>query len=566
MKLTKNTVRLLVALMIVALGGLIFLQVRLFLNNVELKHEAFRRNVVSALNDAAAKLEEIDLRDRFFTVKTEGPIRLRRPSDVPFYSNVFITSEHGARTDTARKFSFTSVQKSLSTRVEGDRLTYNLDQNQRVRVALFDVLGRVDTILVDEKKRQGTYEVRLPQNRGLRILKVETDSASSVFRWEGKAVAGYVADTNVHTVGNIVLRVAETFKSGQLPVLARRLRPGLVDSVLKEQFNRNGIDLPVAYAVFALPQDSLLFGNADLTRRENRSDSYTTMLFAGDFSGNAGELVVRFPTYGAFLFTEFLPELILNILFLAVVTGSFWFTVRILVRQKEFAGRLSDFINNMTHEFKTPLSTIALASEALHRSDVLQSKAKIRRYNRIIGEEYERMRGQVDKILDMAALEEGDVEFHREPVDLHALVLKTAEHASLEIAKRGGTLLTELKAARRTILADAIHLENALRSVLDNAVKYSPAVPEISISTENIQDTVLVRISDRGIGIAREHQQRVFEKYFRVPTGNIHDIKGFGLGLSYVRLVTEAHGGKAVIESESGKGTTVTLRLPVAAP
>ena len=548
MKLTKNTVRLLVALMIVALGGLILLQVRLFLNNVDLKQEAFRRNVVSAMNSAAARLEEIDLRDRFFTVQTEGPPRVRR---------------HAPPDSARNKFFFTSIHNSLSTKVEGERLTYSLEHPQQVTVRMYDVLGRLDTILVETTKEQGTHEVLLPKGRGTRILKVKTDSASSVIRWEGTTATGFSTSTRTDTIGTIVLRVAETFKSGALPVLARRLRPGLVDSVLKAEFARNDIDLPVTYAVFELPHDSLLFGNPELAAESNRSDGFVSMLFANDFSGHAGELVVRFPTYRTYLVMEFLPELSLNILFLAVVTGCFWFTIHTLVRQREFAGRVTDFINNMTHEFKTPLSTIALASEALHRSDVLQSKKKIRRYNKIIGEEYTRMRGQVDKILDMAALEEGDVEFHRESVDLHMLITRIAEHVSLEVSARGGTLTTDLRAAVRTVLADAIHMENALRSVLDNAVKYSPACPEIAVSTENVHGTVLVRISDRGIGISREHQHSVFEKYFRVPTGNVHDVKGFGLGLSYVKLVVEAHGGNVALESESGKGTIVTLQLPV---
>jgi len=547
MKLTKNTVRFLVALMIAALGGLIFLQVRLFLNNVDLKHEAFQRNVLTALNAATSKLEEIDLRDRFFTVQAEPlPLVRRSPGSA-----------------TRRKFFFTSVHKSLTTKVEGDHLTYSIDRPQNVSVTLFDVLGRLDTVLVKEKKQGGTYELKLPQDRGIRIVKVNVDSATSVVRWEGTKASGFAFDANTDTIGNVVLRVAETFKAGHLPMLARRLRPGLVDSVLKVELAGHGIDLPVSYAVYALPQDSLLFASTERDSSRDSSSDYVTRIFGGEFSGHGGELVVRFPTYQAFLFKEFLPELTLNILFLAVVIAGFWYTVRTLVRQKEFAGRLSDFINNMTHEFKTPLSTIALASEALHRSDVLGSKTKIRRYNRIIGEEYARMRGQVDKILDMAALEEGDVEFHRELLDLHTLILKTAEHASLEISSRGGTLATELRASRRTVLADAIHLENVLRNVLDNAVKYSPAAPEIRISTENVHDAILVRIDDHGIGIPREHQQSVFEKYFRVPTGNIHDVKGFGLGLSYVKLVIEAHGGKTALESEPGKGTTITLRLPV---
>jgi two-component system, OmpR family, phosphate regulon sensor histidine kinase PhoR len=186
----------------------------------------------------------------------------------------------------------------------------------------------------------------------------------------------------------------------------------------------------------------------------------------------------------------------------------------------------------------------------------------VERYNRIIMDEHARMRSQVDKILQMAALEEHETEFEQSRLDLHSIIERTAGQFALVVRSRGGVLKTDLNADHAMIEGDALHIENVIRNLLDNAVKYSPSAPEITIRTANEAHSIIVSIGDKGIGMAREYHARIFDKYFRIPTGNLHDVKGFGLGLSYVKLVVAAHSGTIAIESEPGRGTVVTVRFP----
>jgi two-component system phosphate regulon sensor histidine kinase PhoR len=236
--------------------------------------------------------------------------------------------------------------------------------------------------------------------------------------------------------------------------------------------------------------------------------------------------------------------------------------VRVIFQQKRFAGTVIDFINNMTHEFKTPISTIALASEAIAKPEVLKSRPKIRKYNSLIADENNRMKHQVDTILQMAVLERGEFELKISDVDMHSVIRTAAANITLQVEQRNGTVRMELRASDAIVRGDAVHLANVIHNLLDNAVKYSPAVPAIVIETVNAEHQLLVCVRDNGIGIAKEQISRVFDKYFRVPAGNTHDVKGFGLGLSYVKLIAEAHHGAVNIESTAGAGTTVELKIP----
>jgi two-component system phosphate regulon sensor histidine kinase PhoR len=238
-------------------------------------------------------------------------------------------------------------------------------------------------------------------------------------------------------------------------------------------------------------------------------------------------------------------------------------TLRTIGRQRRLTTMLTDFVNTMTHEFKTPISTIALASEAIARPDVAQKKTKILQYNRVIAEETARMKNQVGRILEMAHLESDETDLNRMPVNLHEVLLRASSSFALQVESRGGTLTTAFEATECVVSGDAVHLEGVIHNLLDNAVKYSPGAPVISIRSETGAGRITVAVADRGSGIPADYQGMVFEKYFRVPHGNRHDVKGFGLGLSYVKLVVGAHGGDVSLESAEGKGTTVTISLPV---
>jgi two-component system phosphate regulon sensor histidine kinase PhoR len=349
----------------------------------------------------------------------------------------------------------------------------------------------------------------------------------------------------------------------ELQPIEKRIRSSQLDSVLRSTLQESGIDLPYASAIISDRDDSLRMQRPAGYEKELRSSSLRNLLFPNDFLSTRDELVLFFPGQGNYLLRQVGPFLGLTVLFMGAVILCFVYTIRTIVRQKDFSLRVSDFINNMTHEFKTPISTIAVASETITRPDVIDRKEKILRYAEVIRDENLRMKTQVDKILQMALLEEGDYELKLVPLDMHALIRDAVQNTVLQVEAKGGSVSSRLEAESFTVNADPVHMANIIHNVLDNAIKYSPGAPFITVVTRNSGESLLIEIGDRGIGIGREEREKVFEKYYRVRTGNVHDVKGFGLGLSYVRLMVEAQGGNVSISGDLGKGTTLHLGFPV---
>ncbi len=253
-----------------------------------------------------------------------------------------------------------------------------------------------------------------------------------------------------------------------------------------------------------------------------------------------------------------------SILFTTIIISAFALTVRTLFTQKKLSEIKSDFINNMTHELKTPLATISLAIDALTNEKVIHDTGKIRYYSGMIKEENKRMNKQVEKILQAARIEKQDIKLNLQVFDAHEVISKIADNLALQIQERQGTLHLSLDAARHMINADDVHFSNIVFNLLDNAIKYSKENPVIEIQTQLVGSMLAIRVKDNGIGMTRETQSRVFEKFYRAHTGNIHNVKGFGLGLSYVKAMVEAHGGKVKVESTPGKGSTFSVYLPLA--
>jgi two-component system phosphate regulon sensor histidine kinase PhoR len=222
----------------------------------------------------------------------------------------------------------------------------------------------------------------------------------------------------------------------------------------------------------------------------------------------------------------------------------------------------NDFINNMTHEFKTPISTISLACEALKDKDIQKVNGISDTYINMIDEENNRLKSMAEKILQSAKLEKDNIALKKEEVDVHEIIEESIKNIQLQIEKKAGQIIMELKAKEHMLLADKVHFTNIIFNLLDNANKYSPVTPQLKIKTENSYSGIIISIEDNGVGISKANQKRVFEKLYRVPTGNIHNVKGFGLGLSYVKAIVEAHGGKIGLESELNKGTKFIITLP----
>jgi two-component system phosphate regulon sensor histidine kinase PhoR len=246
-----------------------------------------------------------------------------------------------------------------------------------------------------------------------------------------------------------------------------------------------------------------------------------------------------------------------------VVIFFFVYTLFVILKQRRLSEIQKDFINNMTHEFKTPISTIAISSQVLKDPNIVHTPERLLNYATIIENENQRLKQQVDRVLQMAQLDKEDIGLKKETCDVHALIQQVVKNNTLLLESTGGSAVLDLKADVFSVELDVLHFTNVLYNLLDNAVKYNHRAPEITLSTRNTPHALEIIIEDNGIGIPPDQRKKVFEKFYRVPTGNVHDVKGFGLGLNYVKLIVEKHQGTIVLDSVPGKGSTFIITIPL---
>jgi two-component system phosphate regulon sensor histidine kinase PhoR len=248
-----------------------------------------------------------------------------------------------------------------------------------------------------------------------------------------------------------------------------------------------------------------------------------------------------------------------------IVFSFFAYSVWVILRQKKLSEMKNDFIGNMTHELKTPISTIALSSEVISDPAIVHEPERLQAYAHIIRSENERLRTQVERVLQLATLDKGSLELKPEAVDMHVIAREVAEHLLLPLQERRVRLDLKLEAGRPVVKGDRVHLMNALTNLVDNALKYGPEDATIELRTNDHDGQLHLHVQDHGIGLHRDDLKHIFERFYRVHTGNVHNVKGFGLGLHYVRQIAEAHGGRVTVQSEPGQGSTFSLQLPAIA-
>lgn len=286
---------------------------------------------------------------------------------------------------------------------------------------------------------------------------------------------------------------------------------------------------------------------------------------AGEGLGTTEMLVVVIPNIKSFVYRSLQWRIATSIAFTIIILAAFYLTVRTMLRQKKLAKIKNDFINNMTHEFKTPIATISLAVDAMRNEKVLEDREKISYFNGIIKEENQRMNRQVETILKASQLEKQEVDLNLKPVHIHEVIKDVVDNFALQLEDRKGKVELALNAQNDTIEADEVHLSNLVNNLVDNALKYSKenTPPVVKLSTQSNGKKFSLKIEDNGIGMNRDTLKKIFERFYRAHTGNIHNVKGFGLGLSYVKTMVEAHDGDIKAESILGKGSTFTVDLPL---
>jgi two-component system phosphate regulon sensor histidine kinase PhoR len=305
---------------------------------------------------------------------------------------------------------------------------------------------------------------------------------------------------------------------------------------------------------------------------EDSSNTYSWVYPIVSPSGSLAEnlspreiLWVFVPDSRGVVFNELRWRIVLAGIFTLVIFAAFFLTVNTMLRQKKLSEIKNDFINNMTHEFKTPLATISLAVDAMKNDKVISDKDKLRYFSSIIKEENQRMNRQVETILRAALLDKQEVDLKLKPTHVHDVIMEVADNFTLQLQDKKGKVELHLNATNDLIDADEVHFLNLVNNLIDNAVKYSKqdVPPEIKISTSANGKNMILRLEDNGIGMNRETLKRIFEKFYRAHTGNVHNVKGFGLGLSYVKTMVDAHGGHIKADSILGKGSTFTIELPL---
>jgi len=348
--------------------------------------------------------------------------------------------------------------------------------------------------------------------------------------------------------------------------IQERVNRFLLDTLLRKELNEKGITLPFEFAVQANANNGMIFSTASLKSNEWQQRSYKASLFPNETLQGNNLLYVFFPDQQKYILNDMGVMFGGSGILIVVIMACFYMAVSTILHQKKLSDIKNDFINNMTHEFKTPISTIALAADMAQensRSAGNDASPRMTRYLGIIREENKRLGTHVEKVLQMALLDKGHVKLKRSDANIHDLIEKVLNSQSVQIEQKEGELDLEFEAANEVISCDELHISNILNNLVDNAIKYSPEKLHLTVKTENENNGVTISIKDQGLGMSKDQIHRIFDTFYRVPTGNVHDVKGFGLGLSYVKKMVEAHQGTVSVQSRPGHGSTFILWLPI---
>jgi signal transduction histidine kinase len=365
-------------------------------------------------------------------------------------------------------------------------------------------------------------------------------------------------------IKDVIHKMAIELETKPVP-LQKRIDKANLASTLEKSLAEKNINVPFEFSIYSPSEknDTLPIRSANF-RTDYFSTPYQVSLFPNDIFQKRDRLLVYFPDQKSILLSSLSWSMMGSVLFTIIIVITSVLSIFIMLRQKKISDIKTDFINNMTHEFKTPLATISIAVDSINNAKVISEPEKIKSYTRVIKEENNRMNARVEQILQMALLDSSEFSLRLQPLDLNALVAKVAGHFRLQLDSREGTLEMNLGAEKAVVKGDEIHLANVILNLLDNANKYSPVKPEITVSTRNSGNNVFLSVEDKGIGMSQETKKKIFEKFFRVTSGNIHNVKGFGLGLSYSRAIVLSHKGEISVSSEPGRGSTFEISLPVA--
>jgi two-component system phosphate regulon sensor histidine kinase PhoR len=399
------------------------------------------------------------------------------------------------------------------------------------------------------------HQIKLQKERQLKQIKkiLEVDSLQNVPQDKKKS----------SILENLAIEYGKTSEP-----LKKRLNSYWIDSLLRFELHNRGIDLPFSYEVSTANSDSLIFSSAmDMNGRKPEfiaANTYQKAIFNNELINDPGIIKISFPQKSSFILGNMTATIGTTGGLLFVLIFCFGYTIFSILKQKKISEMKIDFINNMTHEFKTPVSTIMIASEALKDKEIAEDTARVARLANVIYEENVRLGSHIERVLNIARIEKDDFKLDKKPVDVNEMITIVLDSMDLKLQKCNAVTTLYLDARQSVIIGDELHFSNVLYNLIDNAIKYSNDAPDITISTINRNGHVNIKVADKGIGMNRDQQAKIFDQFYRIPTGNLHDVKGFGLGLSYVNTIVKRLNGTISVRSEKEKGSEFELKFPIA--
>jgi len=533
----------LIFMMLVSITGIIWVQTIWIKNAIGIRNENFNNTVIASINDAAEAIESsrrIDFFNDF--ILSDGMAIQNSPGDVTSYLSIgSYSSMDGGN------ISFSITNQSVRGIID----TTTGNNHDSLRIVEIDTTFYGDSV---------SFIVASPDKPGeMKIIRqgevVNTDSKAVYIRqnefldWVRKRASEFQNMSDQ--------MISEVFQWEKTMELDNRE----IGFALQRSLLYSGIQTPFEFAII---RDGIVQEGTFTKSGKNDflKSNYVVRLFPDNIIRQDLLLSVVFPNRTNYVLGSMAWILGGSLLFSFIILATFGLSLFFIIRQKKISEMKSDFINNITHEFKTPIATISLAADTITNQKVIKDESSIRHFISMIKKENRRMNKKVETILQIASLDKKEIEFKFESISLHTIIEKAVDTIEIQVQQKNGNINLNLNAEEPVIYGDGEHLTNLVNNLLDNAIKYSSDAPDISLETRNNGRGVIMSIEDKGIGMSKSVQSKIFERFYRQPSGNVHDVKGFGLGLNYVRAIIDAHKGTINVFSEPGKGSRFEIFLP----
>ena len=603
--MTQKKIRLIIVLMTFALLGLVAFQAYWLGFMLETKKEQFSTDVRSSLEQVVRKLEKQELiilaqkqrdlqsqqdklasmatelkakskpkafqkenkagiavdplsdnfaPDHFLNRELQRQFQLEIPNDIVYVRKSFVLP-NGQIAEITEEYQVNNGQNELNLRLKQEQQLNEIFNGPTPNFLKGPNRRENNRMLNRLKRRQ--IENKIASEKVFTDLKKQSKIISRKVEEEKRALQKVLKKTEM------AKEVFSDFLFKERPI-AQRVVPKYIDSLLASEFKGKNIGLKYIFGIGPnQKKSSYVYASSPLFKKsEVKSAAFATPLFPNDLNNSNQLLQVYFPDQQEFIWQTMGFSFLGSALLLMIMIGCFYIAVNTILKQKKLAEVKNDFINNMTHEFKTPISTISLATQLIQEETVIAKNETILRYLGIIKEENIRLGNQVERVLQTAQMEREEIILKKRDLDIHTLIQHVADNINPIIHANQGTLILNFDAKSPNLSLDEVHISNVIHNLLDNAIKYSPTQLHVEIQTEFNENQCVIKVKDQGIGMEKNVLESVFEPFYRVPTGNIHNVKGFGLGLSYVKKIIEAHGGKVKVESTMGAGSTFIIMLP----